>query len=226
MRGLFGDRRAAGRYLAAMLADHAHEPGLIVLGLPRGGVPVAFEVAEALDVPLDVFTVRKLGVPHHEELAMGAIAAGGVRVLNDDVVRELGIATADIEAVERAERAELARRELAYRGDRPPPRLAGRTVLLVDDGIATGATARAAVAALRAARVARVIVAAPVASREACALVRAVADGCIVAVVPPYFMSVGAWYADFGQTTDDEVRDLLALRGARGGSEHGRLVTS
>ncbi|MDE3053542.1 MAG: phosphoribosyltransferase, partial [Gemmatimonadota bacterium] len=164
----FTDRREAGRRLAALLREYEHDERVIVLGLPRGGVPVAFEVAEALDAPLDAFVVRKLGVPGHEEYAMGAIASGGIRVLNHDAIRELHLPLETVDAVERAERVELERRERLYRGARGPIALRGRIVLLVDDGLATGSTMLAAVAAVRTQEPARIVVAAPVASRDAC----------------------------------------------------------
>jgi len=193
----------------------------VVFALPRGGVPVAFEVARVLDAPLDVFLVRKLGVPGHEELALGAIAQGGVRVLNAEVVRSLNIAPDTIEAVAAREGEELARRERAYRDDRPPLEVAGRTVILVDDGLATGASMRAAVAALRAAAAARIVVAVPVAAPETCDAVRAEVDEIVCAVTPEPFYAVGFWYADFAQTTDAEVHDLLARawQGTAAGTE-------
>lgn len=209
MNRLFDDRRDAGRRLATLLTQYEGTAGLVVLGLPRGGVPVAYEVARALGAPLDVFTARKLGVPRHEELAMGAIATGGACVLNEDVIRQLGIPPTEVERVRAMEQAELARRERAYRGDRPPLDARGRTVLVVDDGLATGATMRAAVMALRQQHPAKVIVAVPVASHDACAALRATADACLCAATPPAFFGVGAWYRDFSQTSDEEVRALL-----------------
>jgi putative phosphoribosyl transferase len=205
----FENRNHAGRVLAGTLSEYRGRPDLIVLGLPRGGVPVAFEVAEALRAPLDIYLVRKLGVPGHEELAMGAIASGGVRVLNQDVVRSLRISPEQIDAVTRAEEAELKRRERAYRGDRPPPDVAGRTVILVDDGLATGSTMHAAVAALRAAGPRELVVAVPTAPPETCAELEAEADRVICAATPEPFYAVGAWYRDFSQTSDEEVRELL-----------------
>ncbi len=210
----FDDRRDAGRQLAARLAAWAGAPGLIVLGLPRGGVPVAYEVARALGAPLDVCTARKLGAPGHEEFAIGAIAGGGVVVLHHDTIRELGLTDAAIARVRAAEEAELARREARYRHGRPPLDVGGRTVIVVDDGIATGATMQAVVQALRAQHPAALVVAAPVASAQAAALLQPLADQCVFVAVPPYFMAVGAWYRDFGQTDDAEVHDLLA-RAAR-----------
>jgi erythromycin esterase-like protein/predicted phosphoribosyltransferase len=204
------DRREAGRLLAERLGGHAGRDDVVVLGLPRGGVPVAFEVAEALDAPLDVFLVRKLGVPGHEELALGAIATGGTRVLNRELTERLGLPAEWIEAIDAKERRELDRRERAYRGDRPPPDLAGRTVVLVDDGLATGSTMLAAVWAIRADDPARIVVAVPVAGPEVCARVGREADETVCLLTPEPLGSVGAWYEDFSQTTDEEVRELLA----------------
>jgi predicted phosphoribosyltransferase len=206
---LFRDRTEAGRLLATKLARFADRPDVIVLALPRGGVPVASEVAHALGAPLDVFVVRKLGVPGHSELAMGAVATGGVRVLNEDVVRALGIADVAIEAVARRELAELARRERLYRGERPPPDVRGRTVVLVDDGLATGATMLAAVEALRRQEPARIVVAVPTGASDTCEALRDKADDVVCAVMPEPFHAVGAWYRDFSQTSDDEVRNRL-----------------
>jgi predicted phosphoribosyltransferase len=206
---LFRDRRAAGRRLAAALGRYAGRPDVVVLALPRGGVPVAHEVARALGAPLDVFVVRKLGVPGQEELAMGALATPGVRVLNEPVVRGLGIPLHVIDAVARQEEAELARRERLYRGDRPPLDVRGHTVILVDDGLATGATMHAAVRALRQRQPARIVVAVPTAAAEACEALETEADDVVCAVTPEPFYSVGLWYDDFEQTTDDEVRALL-----------------
>jgi predicted phosphoribosyltransferase len=214
----FRDRRDAGQRLAELMQPYALEPDLIVLGLPRGGVPVAYELATALDAPLDVFVVRKLGVPGHEEYAMGAIASGGIRVLNHDVIRELHIPLSAVEAVERTERAELARREQVYRDGRPAPALRDHTVVLVDDGLATGATMLAAIAAARTQQPRQVIVAVPVGSVEACAAVRGHADACVCASTPDPFYGVGLWYLHFDQTTDDEVRRLLAARAMPGAS--------
>lgn len=205
----FRDRFEAGRVLAQRLDHYAHRPDVIVLALPRGGVPVGYEVALALDAPLDVFLVRKLGMPGHEELAMGAIATGGVRVLNEDVVRSFGISNAEIGAVAQLEQAELERREQEYRGNRLPPRVAGRTAILVDDGLATGSTMRAAVAALRQDHPERIVVAVPVAARETCDALRDDADEVICALTPEPFYAVGLWYEDFSQTSDEEVRELL-----------------
>src|SRR6266508_2334736 len=186
----FHDRREAGKVLAAKLGAYARKPNVVVLALPRGGVPVAHEVARALDAPLDVFLVRKLGVPGHEELAMGAIATGGVRVLNQRVLREAAIPPHEIEAVAAEEGRELARRERAYRGDRPPPEIRGKTVILVDDGLATGASMHAAVRALRQQGPRRVVVAVPVAAPETCEAFRAEVDEIVCAVTPELFFAV------------------------------------
>ena len=216
----FHDRHDAGRQLARRLGEYAGRDDVLVLALPRGGVPVAAEVADALDAPLDVFLVRKLGLPGREEFAMGAIAMGGVQVLNQDVVRHFGVSAAQVAAVVAEEQAELERRARLYRGDRPPPALAGRTVLIVDDGLATGATMRAAVQALRARGPARIVVAVPVAAPEACEEFRHEADDAVCALTPERFEAVGLWYEDFSQTSDAEVRRLLAeaaQRRAEGG---------
>jgi predicted phosphoribosyltransferase len=205
----FADRRAAGRDLAALLTEYANRDDVVVLGLPRGGVPVAYEVARALDAPLDVFVVRKLGVPWREELAMGAIASGGVRVLNRDVVAACGLRDSDIEAIVERERRELDRREHSYRDDRGPIAVDGRTVIAVDDGLATGATMRAAVAALRRRDAASIVVAVPTASPQTCAELAEVVDEIVCARTPERFMAVGYWYQDFSQTPDEEVRRLL-----------------
>ncbi len=213
-RERFRDRRHAGRELAQRVEPFVWTDGkrsdVVVLALPRGGVPVAYEVASTLEVPLDVFLVRKLGVPGHEELAMGAIASGGVRVLNDDVVEVYGIGDHTIAAVEAEERAELERRERAYRGRRPVVDLTGKTAILVDDGLATGATMRAAIHAARAQHAAKVIVAVPVASREVCRDIAVEADDIVCARTPEPFHGVGLWYEDFSQTSDEEVRALLS----------------
>lgn len=211
--GLFRDRREAGRLLAEKLAAYANRPDVLVLALPRGGVPVGYEVARALSAPLDVFVVRKLGVPGYEELAMGAVATGGVRVLNDQLVERLGIPESLIDAVAARERQELARRERLYRGNRPPPDVRGRTVILVDDGLATGATMYAAIEALRQQIPARIVVAVPTASPENCEEMKTKADEVICAITPEPFHAVGRWYRDFSQTTDEEVGVLLAQRG-------------
>jgi predicted phosphoribosyltransferase len=206
---LFHDRAAAGRALATELTEYADRPDVVVLALPRGGVPVAFEVAQALHAPLDVFLVRKLGVPGHQELAMGAIASGGIRVLNEAVVRELVIPDEIIQVYAAEEQRELQRRERAYRGDRPSPPVRGRTVVLVDDGLATGSSMMAAVAALRRQRPARLVVAVPVGASDTCNALREVADEVVCARTPEPFHAVGVWYEDFAQTTDEEVRELL-----------------
>jgi putative phosphoribosyl transferase len=208
----FRNRTDAGRQLAEKLAAYAGRPEILVLALPRGGVPVAYEVARALGAPLDVFVVRKLGVPGYEELAMGAVATGGVRVLNDEIVQGLGISEHEIDAAVAREMQELARREQLYRGDRPPPEVGGRTVILVDDGLATGATMRAAVEASRQQQPARTVVAVPTASPDTCEALKAEADDVICDMTPDPFFAVGHWYEDFTQTTDDEVRELLACR--------------
>jgi predicted phosphoribosyltransferase len=182
---------------------------VLVLALPRGGVPVGYEVARALHVPMDVFIVRKLGVPGHEELAMGAVASGGVRVLNDQVVSGLGIPDYVIDAVAGWEQQELERRERLYRGQRPPPDVRGKTVILVDDGLATGSTMLAAVRALRKLGPARIVVAVPVASPDTCELLKSEVDEVVCAVTPDPFYAVGLWYQNFSQTTDEEVRELL-----------------
>ena len=213
-RSPFRDRRDAGRQLARALTAYAGRPGVVILALPRGGVPVASEVARALAAPLDIVVVRKLGVPGCEELAFGALATGGVRVLNEEVVHHLGISPQVIAAVTAAERNELQRRRLAYRGQRRPLPVRGRIVLLIDDGMATGASLRAALAVLRRARPARIVVAVPVAAAEACAALRAEVDEVICAWTPEPFHAVGHWYEDFAPTSDGEVRDLLG-RSAR-----------
>jgi putative phosphoribosyl transferase len=205
----FHDRSDAGRRLASELRSYEDRPEVIVLALPRGGVPVGFEVSSALHAPLDVFVVRKLGMPGHEEFAIGAVATGGVRVIDEDVTRMHGLSEAAIDRVAVRELAELRRREQSYRGDRPEPQIAGRTVILIDDGLATGSSTRAAVAALRARDPARIVVAVPIAARETCAAFEADVDEVVCAVTPEPFHAVGLWYADFGQTTDREVQDLL-----------------
>lgn len=208
-RRLFRDRTDAGASLARELAAYANRQDVLVLGLPRGGVPVAYEVAKALGAPLDILLVRKLGAPGEQELAMGAIASGGVRVLNEDVVRMLGVPDSVIEAVTTKERHELDRRERLYRGGRPAPALQGKTVILVDDGIATGATVRAAIELVRQKRPAAVVVATPVAPASTCAELRARVDALICVMEPEDFLAIGFWYTSFPQTTDDEIRQLL-----------------
>jgi predicted phosphoribosyltransferase len=206
---IFHDRRDAGRRLADRLSALAGRRDVVVLALPRGGVPVGYEVAGGLGAPLDVFLVRKLGVPGREELAMGAIASGGVRVVNADVVRALGIPPTVIDQVAADEERELARREWEYRDDRPPPDVAGRVVILVDDGLATGSTMRAAVLAVRQHNPLAVIVAVPVGASETCSAMRDVADDVVCLETPEQFAAVGLWYEDFSQTRDEEVRELL-----------------
>jgi predicted phosphoribosyltransferase len=210
MSRVYADRKDAGRALAAALGKFRGAGDAIVLALPRGGVPVGYEIAQELGLPLDVLVVRKLGLPWQPELAMGAIASGGAVVLNEDVLRFAGGREGVLERVQREEQAELARREKEYRGDRPPLDLTGRTGILVDDGLATGATMEAAVRALRTLGAKRVIVAVPVASAEARDRIAAVADEVVCLQAPMFFSAVGQWYRDFGQTSDDEVRDLLS----------------
>lgn len=207
---MFCNRREAGERLAERLSDYAGRDDIIVLALPRGGVPVAYEVAESLAAPLDVFVVRKLGVPWHRELAMGALASGGVRVLNDDVIRSLNISDDIIDEVTDAEAEELERREAAYRDNRSRFELRGKVVILVDDGLATGSTMRAAVAAVRRSEPARVVVAVPVSAVDTCQALRKEADEVVCMVTPEPFYGVGSWYDDFSQTSDEEVRELLA----------------
>jgi predicted phosphoribosyltransferase len=206
---IYRNRSEAGKHLAAKLTTYADRDDVLVLALPRGGVPVAFEVAKALRAPLDVFLVRKLGLPGHEELAMGAIATGGVRVLNHDVVDYLEISDTVIDAIAAIELEELERRERVYRGGRPEPDVSGKTVILIDDGLATGSTMRAAVAALRQLKPARIVVAVPVAAPQTSDEYRMGVDEIICAVTPKRFYGVGRWYRDFSQTTDEEVSDLL-----------------
>lgn len=206
---LFRDRQDGGRALAEKLRHYAGTSS-ILLALPRGGVPVAAEAASSLSLPLDVFIVRKLGVPGYPELAMGAISSGGVRVMNQDVVRGLGIPEDAIQAVVQSEAAELERREAAYRGTSAPLDVQGRTVILVDDGLATGATMLAAVQALRARHATRIVVAVPVGSPETCAMLAEEADEVVCATAPQPFFAVGYWYEDFAQTTDEEVQALLS----------------
>jgi putative phosphoribosyl transferase len=206
----FLDRRDAGQRLARELGAFANRPDVIVLGLPRGGVPVAHEVAEALRVPLDVFVVRKLGMPGHEEHAIGAIASGGVRILDDYAIRYGGVSEDQLRRVTAREQAELERREKAYRGTRSFPDLRGKTVILVDDGLATGSTMRAAVSALRQEGPSRVVVAVPVGASNTCDSLRGLADDVVCAITPEPFYAVGLWYADFSETTDEEIHELLA----------------
>jgi putative phosphoribosyl transferase len=210
----FRDRQHAGELLAEKLQQYAGRDNVLVLGLPRGGIPVALEVAQGLGAPMDVFVVRKLGVPGHEELAMGALASGGVRVINESVVAELGIDEATIARAAAAENAELGRREHAYRGDGGPIEMGGRTVILVDDGIATGSTMRAAVIAVRAQDPERLVVAVPAAAEQACAMLHAEVDEIVCLFTPEPFHAVGSWYDDFAPLSDESVRELRE-RGAR-----------
>lgn len=217
----FVDRREAGAVLAAHLQRFANRDDVVVLALPRGGVPVGYEVARSLGAPLDVFVVRKLGLPGHPELAMGAIASGGIRVLNEDVLESHPVLQASLDAVTRAQRIELDRREHAYRAGRPYTAVEGRTVILVDDGLATGSSMQAAVQAVRRLRPARIVVAVPVGARQTCESLREAADQVVCPFVPEPFHAVGLWYADFSQTTDEDVRQFLA----RGRSRAAPMVT-
>ena len=205
----YEDRADAGRYLAGKLQKYARKADTIVLGLPRGGIVVAFEVAQELSLPMDVFLVRKLGVPGYEELAMGAIASGGTQVLNPDVVRSIRITSDEIQRVAAREEKELIRREHAYRNNHAPYKVKDQTIILIDDGLATGATMRAAVSALRKQKPFKIVVAVPVASRESCDEIGAQADEIVCGITPPNFNAVGAWYEDFRQTSDEEVVSLL-----------------
>ena len=216
MTRLFRNRAEAGRSLAERLRTYEHRPDVLVLALPRGGVPVAYEVAKALSAPLDLFLVRKLGVPGHEELAMGATATGGVQVLNHEVVQALGIPGEIIERVGDREQQEIQRQAALYRGDRPDPGVQGKTVILVDDGLATGTTMRAAIAALRLQKPDAIVVAVPTAAPSTCEDLRQEVDDIVCDITPEPFYAVGLWYEDFSQTTDEEVRDLLAR------ANHGR----
>jgi predicted phosphoribosyltransferase len=206
----FTNRREAGHALARHLRAFANDSDAVVLALPRGGVPVAYEIARELDLPLDVFIVRKLGVPRYEELAMGAIASGGARVLNDEVVHRLGISEEEIDAVAAREQLELERREREYRGDTSPLDVTGKTAILVDDGLATGSTMRAAIQALRQKNAGQIIVAVPVGAPDSCERIAREADRVLCAIQPEDFQAVGAWYEDFSQTTDAEVCELLS----------------
>jgi putative phosphoribosyl transferase len=205
----FHDRADAGRYLVERLQKYAHNPETMVLGLPRGGVVVAFEVAQGLGLPLDIFLVRKLGVPGYEELAMGAIASGGVQVINQDVVRSIHISTTEIREIAEKEGQELLRRERVYRDDRPRLEVKDRSIILVDDGLATGATMRAAVVALRKQGPRKIVIAVPVASADTCDEFRVKVDDIICGITPAHFNAVGNWYDDFAQTSDEEVIQLL-----------------
>ena len=204
------DRHEAGQLLASQLRHYADRPDVIVLGLPRGGVPVAYEVASALDAPLDVFLVRKLGMPGHEEYAVGALASGGLKVLNRLLLVAYGIREEDLAETVARERAELERREREYRKGLPPLDVTGKTAILVDDGLATGSSMLAAVRAIKEARPAKIVVAVPVAPLQACQDLRAVADEVVCVLTPEPFLTVGRWYADFDQTSDREVKELLA----------------
>jgi putative phosphoribosyl transferase len=208
---MFRDRKEAGHLLAGKLAKYANRKDTLILALPRGGVPVGFEVATALNIPLDILVVRKLGVPGHEELAMGAIATGSVRVLNKEVISQCGISDDDIQAVSAMEQSELRRRELAYRGDAALPQITGHTIILVDDGIATGSTMQAAVAALRQQGPSKVVIAVPTAPLSSCNELRRFADEVVVVITPEPFYAVGFSYAIFNQTSDEEVRQLFDL---------------
>lgn len=206
---IFRDRAEAGRRLAEKLRQYAKRPDVLVLALPRGGVPVAYEVAHALAVPLDVFLVRKLGFPGQEEVAMGAIASGGARVLNTNLIQRLHVTPETVDAIAAKELRELERREKAYRGSNPLPAVRGKTVILVDDGLATGASMYAAAAALRSQEPARIVVAVPVGAPDTCEDFGALVDEVVCAEMPEPFVAVGQWYDDFNQTTDEEVRELL-----------------
>jgi putative phosphoribosyl transferase len=206
----FKNRTEAGRLLAEELKSYAKRTDVLILALPRGGLPVAFEIAQALDAPLDLMLVRKLGVPGQEELAMGAIATGGIKILNQDLVKGLNISDAALEAVMSREKRELERREHAYRGDRPVPEVGDRCVILIDDGLATGATMRAAILALRQQRPAQIIVGVPVAPLDTVEELRKEADEVICLATPDPFFAIGTWYVNFSQTSDEEVHDLLA----------------
>jgi len=206
----FRDRREAGRVLARKLSTYAGQTDVIVLALPRGGVPVAYEVALALNAPLDIFLVRKLGLPGREELAIGAIASGGIRVLNEDIIRVLGVPEEVINIAARNELQELQRREHNYRGDRPAPELHERKVILIDDGLATGASMRAAVVGVRAQHPARIVIAVPAAAPELCNAFQFEVDEMVCAMTPEPFYGLSRWYKDFSQTTDEEVRTFLA----------------
>jgi putative phosphoribosyl transferase len=223
---IYRDRIEAGKHLGEELAHYANRDDVLVLALPRGGVPVAFEVAKALRAPLDIFLVRKLGVPGHEELAMGAIATGGVRVLNDDVVEYLRIPSRVIDSVAAEELRELERRERAYRGNRGQPEVKGKTVILVDDGLATGSTMRAAAGALRLQNPARIVVAVPVSAPQTCDEYRMGVDEIVCAATPEPFLGVGQWYRDFSQTTDQEVRNLLEAARNEYTTQHQELAHS
>jgi putative phosphoribosyl transferase len=209
MMAQFRDRRDAGRKLAQELLHYANRSDVIIFALPRGGVPVGYEVALALNAPLDIFIVRKLGLPGQEELAIGAIASGGIRVLNEDIIRALNIPQGMIDHIAQRELQELQRREHSYRGDRPAPEVRNRTVILIDDGLATGASMRAAVAGLRTQNPRRIVVAVPTAAPETCEAFQTIVDEIVCATTPEPFLGVGRWYEDFSQTTDEGVRLFL-----------------
>ena len=208
----FRNRTEAGKLLATQLTEYAHCPDILVLGLPRGGVPVAYEVQKELNAPLDICLVRKLGVPGHKELAMGAIATGGVRVMNENVVDSLQISQATIDQVEAMEIRELDRRNHAYRGNLPPLEVKNRTIILVDDGIATGATIRAAIATLKKQQPRQLVVAVPVAAVSTCEELKAEVDQVVSVITPDNLYAIGIWYEDFQQTTDAEVCELLTMQ--------------
>jgi putative phosphoribosyl transferase len=221
----FRNRAEGGRLLSQKLSAYLNEPNAIVLGLPRGGVPVAYQVANALNLPLDVFTVRKLGVPGHSELAMGAIASGSIQVLNQSVINAVGVTAQDIERVSRNERRILEQRERIFRGDSPPLDVREKTVLVVDDGLATGASMRAAVTALRHGHPKSIVIAVPVASEETCRELAREVDHVVCVETPDPFIAVGMWYRDFSQTTDEEVRELLARAARERLIAHGPTVS-
>jgi putative phosphoribosyl transferase len=207
----FRNRTEAGKLLASKLTQYANRPDVLVLGLPRGGVPVAFEVAKALNAPLDICLVRKLGVPGHKELAMGAIASGGVQVLNEELVAWMRISGQTIAEVAERELQELQRRERVYRGDRPLPQIRARIVILIDDGLATGSTMRAAIGVLKHQQPQRIIIAVPVAPLDTCNELRSKVDEVVCLMTPAQFYAIGLWYEDFTQTTDEQVCELLAV---------------
>ena len=220
VRSFFRNRTEAGRLLAQELKQYANRPEALVLALPRGGVPVAYEVARALNAPLDVFVVRKLGLPGHSELAMGAIASGGVRVLNNEVVEGMAIPDTVIDAVAAEEQLELERREIAFRGHNQPPDIEGKIVILIDDGIATGSTMRAAIRAIKQQRPSRLIVAVPTGAASSCAEIATDVDDLVAVMMPEDFFAVGQWYQDFSQTSDEEVANLLEKSRQLAGSSY------
>ncbi len=223
---IFRNREEAGEQLASQLSEYANRDDVIVLGVPRGGVPIAFKIATALNLSLDVFVLRKLGVPGHEELAFGAIGSGGVRVLDMAVVKAIGLSNAAIEKVTQAEKTELLRRERIYRGARPRLELRGKTVILVDDGIATGSSLRAGVRALRQIQPAAIVIAAPVASQSAVNRLKGEVDDVVCVAVPEIFYGVGQFYGDFSQVTDEEVIKLLDTAARQPQKQHYRVVAS